>query len=104
MIVCGAGAYRALACARKSPAVERGYSEKFKGAVTPFTPAISGTLVEKLPALDLKLNPEALYPDQVTVAWFSLKTPAKPSAASRTSTPRHGTLPKDIKGYAGRDI
>jgi hypothetical protein len=36
--------------------------------VTPFTPGVSGTLVEKLPGFEVKLNPEVLLVDQVTVA------------------------------------
>src|SRR5258708_3090365 len=63
-------------------------AKKFKGAVTPFTPGNSGSLGEKFPGFEVKLNPEALVTDQVTVAWFSSNIPAKPSAASRTLTTR----------------
>src|SRR5437016_13903974 len=64
------------------------WAKKFNGAVTPFTRGSSGTLVEKLPALEVKLNPEALCADQVTAAWFSLNCPAKPLAVSLTLTCR----------------
>src|SRR5262249_7802976 len=64
------------------------WAKKFSGAVTPLTPGTSGTLVEKLPGFEVKRNPDALRADQVTVAWFSLNCPAKPFAASLTSTRR----------------
>jgi hypothetical protein len=44
------------------------WAKKFNGAVTPLTPGTSGTLVEKLPGFEVKLNPESLVTDQVTVA------------------------------------
>ena len=79
------------------------WAKEFKGAVTPFTPGVSGTLVEKLPGFDLKRNPDVLRADQVTVAWFSLNCPAKPFAASLTWTrrvtgPFHTTLKDTVAG------
>ena len=63
-------------------------AKKFKGAVTPFTPGTSGTVVEKLPGLEVKLNPVLLFADQVTVAWFSLNSAAKLFAVSWMLTRR----------------